>query len=352
MNVALAGFKIVVGLLSNSIAIILDAINNFSDSLSSIVTIIGASFASKAPDKKHPMGHGRAEYLSTVIIGMLILYIGITALIESIRKIITPEPVNYRTETIIVVAVAIVVKIALGLYVHHRGRKLKSGSLIGSGIDALYDAVISAATLVAIIIFFTTGLQVEAYLAAGISLFIIRSGFILIRGAFSAILGERVDPRIAKRIKADIANVDGVNGAFDLVMHDYGNGATVASVNIEVNHDMTAGEIDALSRAVQRMIYEKYRIVLSSVGIYAVDLDNSEVKRLWSLVNDIREKYEHIIEMHGFRVYEKAHQISFDIVVDFAVADRKAYYREFCREVEATIPDYAISVVLDSDISD
>lgn len=351
-NLALSGFKITVGLLSNSIAIVLDAVNNMSDSLSSIVTIIGASFASKGPNKKHPMGHGRAEYLSTAIIGILIVYIGLTALIESIRKIFQPEAVNYNLITVIVVATAIVVKIALGIFVYKRGKKLNSGSLVGSGMDALYDAVISTATLVAIIIFFTAGWQIEAYLAAAISMFIIYSGVKLIWGAFSIILGERANPTITKNIKADIAKIDGVNGAFDLVMHDYGNGLTVASVNIETDHRMIAADIDDLSRQIQKMIYKKYQISVSSVGIYAIDLSNPKVEKLWRKVSEIREKYEHIIEIHGFRVDFDENEISFDVVVAFTAANRVAYYQKFCREIQKEIPDYKVNVVLDADISD
>ena len=352
VNLALAGFKIFVGLLSNSIAIILDAVNNFSDSLSSIVTIIGTTFANKAPDKNHPMGHGRSEYLSTVIIGGLIMYIGLTALIESVKKIITPEPVDYQNVTVIVVAVALVAKILLGLYVRHRGKKLESSALVGSGIDALYDAIISAATLVAIVVFFTTNISIEPYLAAAISLFILRSGAKLIKEAFSTILGERADPKLTKHIKADIAKIEGVNGAFDLVIHDYGNGFILASVNIEVDHKLTASDIDDLSRTIQKTIYKKHRIIINSVGIYAIDLSNAEIEKLWRTVATIRENYDHIMEIHGFHVDLEDHEISFDIVVDFTTTNRRAYYQKFCREVESVIQDYKIDVTLDADISD
>ena len=351
-NLALAGFKIFVGLLSNSIAIILDAVNNFSDSLSSIVTIIGTTFANKAPDKNHPMGHGRSEYLSTVIIGGLIMYIGLTALIESVKKIITPEPVDYQNVTVIVVAVALAVKIMLGLYVRRRGKKLESSALVGSGIDALYDAIISAATLVAIVVFFATNISIEPYLAAAISLFILRSGAKLIKEAFSIILGERADPKLTKRIKADVAKVEGVNDAFDLVIHDYGNDFVLASVNVEVDHKLTASQIDDLSRTIQKTIYKKYRVIINSVGIYAIDLNDETIEKLWRTVAEIRERYEHIINVHGFHVDLKDREISFDIVVDFTTTDRKGYYRKFCQEVQAAIPDYAISVTLDADITD
>lgn len=351
-NFLLAGFKAVIGVLSNSIAIILDAVNNLSDIMSSVVTIVGAHFAGKAPDKEHPMGHGRAEYLSTVIIAVLIIYIGLTALIESIKKIINPVQVDYNTATVVIVSAAIFVKVLLGIYVYKRGKKLNSGSLVGSGIDALYDAVISIATLIAIIIYFTVGIQIEAYLAAGISLFILRSGLKLIRGSFSMILGERVNAKLSRNIKKEIAKIEGVNDAFDLAIHDYGSGKTVASVNVEVNRNLPAYEIDKLSRSIQKTIYKKYRVTISSVGIYAIDLENPTVNRLWNQVAEIRKRYEHIIEVHGFHVDIEERDISFDVVVDFAVDDRREYYQDFCREVKQAIPDYNIAIVLDADLSD
>lgn len=351
-NLLLSAFKIIVGLLSNSIAIIIDAVNNLSDIMSSVVTIIGAHFAGKEPDKEHPMGHGRSEYLSTVIIAILIIYIGLTALVESVRKIITPEPVNYQTTTIIVVVAAIIIKVLLGIYVHARGKKLQSGSLIGSGLDALYDAVISTATLIAIIIFFTTGWSVEAYLAAGISLFIIYSGIKLIRSAFSTILGQRPDAKLSRKIKQSIAELPDVNGAFDLILHDYGTGSQIASVNIEVDRHLTAAQLDHLSRDIQKVIFKKYKVIISSVGIYAIDLSHPEVKKLWRATKTIADKYEHIVQLHGFHADLNEKVIHFDVVVDFAPEDRRAYFAKFSRELKDAIPDYELDITQDTDVSD
>ena len=351
-NLILSAFKIVVGIFSNSIAIIIDAVNNLSDIMSSVVTIIGAHFAGKEPDKEHPMGHGRSEYLSTVSIAVLIIYIGLTALVESIRKIIVPEAVNYQVTTIIVVSAAIVIKVLLGLYVRARGKKLQSGSLIGSGIDALYDAIISAATLVAIIIFYTTGWSIEAYLAACISLFILHSGIKLLRSAFSTILGQRPDANLSRKIKESIAEFPEVEGAYDLVVHDYGAGSTIASVNIEVDRHLKASQVDHLSRDIQKAIFKKYKVMISSVGIYAIDLDNPDVKKLWHTTKTIADKYEHIIQLHGFHADLNEKKIHFDVVVDFALEDRRAYFAKFSRELKEAIPDYELIITQDVDTSD
>ena len=160
-NVLLAGFKAVMGILSNSIAITLDAVNNISDAASSVITIIGAKLAGKSPDKKHPFGYGRIEYLSAMIIAVIVLYAGITSFTESIKKIIAPETPDYSLVILIIVAVGVLVKIVLGRYVKSVGVKINSESLINSGEDATLDSIISASTLVAAI----------SYIFWGVSLF-------------------------------------------------------------------------------------------------------------------------------------------------------------------------------------
>ena len=168
-NVLLAGFKAAVGIISGSIAIVLDAVNNLSDALSSVITIIGTKLAGKEPDKKHPLGYGRIEYLSAALISVIVLYAGITSLVESVKKIITPETPSYKLPSLIIVAVAIVVKIVLGTYVKKVGESVNSESLVASGEDAKLDSVISASTLLAAIIFIFSGISLEAWLGAIIS---------------------------------------------------------------------------------------------------------------------------------------------------------------------------------------
>ena len=143
-NVFLAAFKALVGLASRSIAVTLDAVNNLSDALSSIITIIGTKLAGKEPDKKHPLGHGRIEYLSAMVVSGIVLYAGITSAVESVKKIIHPEVPDYSTISLFIIAVAVGVKIVLGRYVKGQGEKVNSGSLVASGSDAMFDAVLSA----------------------------------------------------------------------------------------------------------------------------------------------------------------------------------------------------------------
>ena len=233
-NVFLAGFKAVVGLMSNSIAIVLDAVNNISDAGSSLITIIGTKLAGKQPDKEHPFGYGRIEYLSAMIISVIVLYAGITSLIESVKQIIHPETPDYSVASLIIVAVAVVVKILLGRYVKSVGLKVNSDSLINSGEDATLDSIISASTLVAAAIYLFSGISLEAYLGAVISLVIIKSGIEMLKDTVSSILGEKNDPELAREIKRTVTGFKDVRGANDLVLNNYGPDAHNGSIHIEV----------------------------------------------------------------------------------------------------------------------
>ena len=198
-NILLAGFKAAVGLLSHSVAIVLDAVNNLSDALSSLITIAGTKIAARSPDREHPLGHGRVEYLSATIIAVIILYAGITSLVESVKKILHPETPDYSAVTLIVVGAAVIVKLLLGRYFRKVGAETASESLSASGSDAVFDAVISASTLVAAALFLIFGWQLEAWLAAAISLYIIKSGFGMLRETVSDLVGERVDSETRER---------------------------------------------------------------------------------------------------------------------------------------------------------
>ena len=239
-NVLLAAFKAVVGLASSSIAIVMDAVNNVSDAASSVITIVGTKLAGKEPDRKHPFGYGRIEYLSAMVISVLVLYAGITAFVESVKKIIHPDVPDYSTVTLIIVAVAVVVKIFLGRYVKSVGEKVNSDSLVNSGKDAMLDSVISASTLVAAAIHLIFHVSLEAWLGAVIALVIIKSGVEMLRETLSQILGERADAELAREIKAAVNSYPQISGAYDLVLHNYGPDSYNGSIHIEVPDTLSA----------------------------------------------------------------------------------------------------------------
>ena len=351
-NVALAAFKAVIGLASNSIAVVLDAVNNLTDALSSVVTIIGAKLAGKKPDKDHPLGHGRYEYISALVIVAIVLYAGITSLVESVKKIIDPTVPDYSTVALIIIAVAVVAKIVLGRYVTAQGRKVDSGSLVASGKDALFDAAISASVLAAAIIYMTTGFSLEAYVGVIISVVIIKAGIDMLREALDDILGHRPDPELSVGIKKTVCADPDVLGAYDLLLESYGPDLTVGAVHVEVPDTMTAAQIDAMTRRLQAAVYAEHRIALATVGIYSRNTTDDEVMEMRSAITRMVMEHDGVLQMHGFYVDTEAKRVSFDLIVDFAVADRNATYDHIVSEAREMYPGYEFSVALDLDLSD
>ncbi len=352
VNIVLVIFKAAVGFISNSIAITLDAVNNLSDALSSVITIAGTRYAKKAPDREHPLGHGRAEYLSASVISLIILYAGLTSLIESIKKIIDPEMPEYSSWSIIILVAAIIAKLILGIYTQKAGKNYNSDSLKASGKDALTDALISAATLAAAVIFMLWGKSTEAYLGVLIALIIIKSGIELIRDTISEILGERISPELSQNIKNTLQENEAVMGAYDLLLHNYGPDRFFGSVHIEVKDTLNADQIDDLTRELTHRIYGEYGVVLEAVGIYAVNTDNPVTAAMHRDIMDIIHSHEYILQTHGFHVDYDPKTIYVDIIIDFSCPDRSALYDHIREEVQEKYPEFNLKMVLDVDVSD
>ena len=351
-NVLLASFKALVGVAVHSTAMVLDAVNNFSDVLSSLVTIIGTKIASRKPDKKHPLGHGRVEYLAQMIIAALILYAGITALWESVKKIITPVDPEHSAISLALISVAIVVKIFLGLYVKKQGKKAKSDLLISSGTDALFDAILSTAVLISAIILLIFKFNIEAYVSVIIAIFILKAGIEIIVEAVDDMLGHRVEVEYTKKVKESVLTFDEVFGAYDIVLHNDGPDRYLGSVHIEIDDRMTADKIDSLTRNITQKVYEDTGIILTAVGIYS---NNSSNERLMKMRKDITElvvDHKHILQLHGFYVDEEKKRITFDVVVDFDEQDREGLMKHIIGDVKNALPEYEVVVAMDSDISD
>ncbi|MBR3340960.1 MAG: cation transporter [Clostridiales bacterium] len=351
-NVLLASFKALVGITVHSTAMVLDAVNNFSDVLSSVVTIIGTKIASKKPDKQHPLGHGRFEYLAQMIIAALIIYAGITALWESVKKIISPVEAQHSAISFAVISVAIVVKIFLGLYVRKQGKIAKSDLLISSGKDALFDAVLSAAVLISAIILLLFNFNIEAYVSVIISIFILKAGFEIIIEAVDDMLGHRVETEYTKKVKEIVISFPEVHGAYDIVLHNYGPDRYLGSLHIEVDDTLTADKIDALTRSIGEKVYNDTGIILTAVGIYSRNSSNEKLMKMRNDITELVVDHKHILQLHGFYVDEKKKRITFDVVVDFDEQDREGLIAHIVGDVKKAIPGYDVVVAIDSDISD
>lgn len=349
-NIFLAAFKAVIGLLSHSIAVTLDAVNNLSDALSSLITIIGAGLANRKPDKKHPLGHGRTEYLSAIIVSAIVLYAGINSAVESVRKIISPETPDYSNISLIIIAAAVIVKIILGRYFTLKGKEAGSGALEASGADASFDAILSLSVLACAVLFRMTGISLEAFVGAVISVFIIKSGIEMMLETLDDIIGKRADPDKVREIKRLIKEEPEVRGVYDLFINNYGPGRDYASLHIEVPDVMTVEEVDTITRRLQQKVYKGTGVIITGVGVYSYNTKDQEAAKIRNTVMETVLQHEWALQVHAFNADTKKKKMRFDVVLSFDIDPRQGY-EVIMKEIRRLYPDYAITITSDIDIA-
>lgn len=346
-NIFLSAFKALVGILANSMAVILDAVNNLSDALSSVITIIGVRLAGRKPDSKHPFGYGRVEYFSDMVIALIVFSAGAMALVESVKKIIHPEKADYTWITVLVIVVAVAAKFFLGKFVIRKGRELSSDALIGSGTDALSDALLSGSTLIAAGTSLLWGFSIDGYVGALISLFIIKTGLELLVQPVGRMMGRRADGDLAGDIKAAVKSVPGVLGAYDLVLHDYGPSKAMGSVHVETADSTSARDIQRITKAIQREVYDRFNIILT-VGIYATNDTDPYALAVKEYASRAALEEEGVMQVHGFYVDES--DMYMDMLVSFKV-DSDAVVESVKKKLQEKYPEMSIHLTVDSDYS-
>ena len=352
-NVALAVLKATIGTLSHSIAITLDAVNNLSDSMSSAITMAGTRLAGKPADHHHPFGHGRIEYLTTMIVGALVLAAGITALAQSIRDIRSPEMPDYQPLGLAIIALAVVVKLALSVYFRRRGMELASDSLVASGKDAFSDVLISLSTLAAAAVYLTSGIAVEPWVAAIISLAIIKNGVDILREATDKVLGERVDAEVCAAIREAARSVEGVRGVYDLTLTDYGPERLTGSAHIEVDESLTAREIDRITREVQRKVLRECHTDLHTIGIYSTNVSpDSDAHAIREALDEACADDPYALEAHGLYLDTATRTATFDLVVSFDAPSSEEVRDGIVSRLEERFRGYRFRCLIDSDIAD
>lgn len=352
-NVALAVFKAVVGILSNSIAVTLDAVNNLSDAISSIITIVGTKLSNKKADREHPFGHGRIEYITTTVIAAIIMYAGISSFIKSIQGIMDPVTPDYSPLSLVIITVAVLVKIILGHYVRSVGNRVNSDTLIASGSDALFDATLSTSVLTAALIFIFTKISLEAYVGVIISVFIIKASIELLQGSIKEIIGMRPDAALSTLIYDIVKEDPDAEGVYDLIIHNYGPDRFVGSFHTEVLDTTSAIEIDTMTRRLSTEIYKQTsgKIIIAAIGIYARNTTDNRIVKMRTEVTEMALAHEGVLQVHGFIADIENQFMAFDTVIEFGY-DGKQIVHDIIHEVEAAYPDMNVSVLLDRDTSD
>ena len=360
-NMFLVAFKSIIGLLVGSISIISDALNNLADALSSLITIIGTKLANKRPDKKHPYGYGRIEYITSLTIAAIVLFAGASAISESLKSVIDViannlwfEPQDfaaYHYAALIIVSAAILVKVLLGLYFRHVGKKVNSGALKASGTDALTDSILSAGTLVAAIIALTTKFNIEGFLGIAIGCFIVKSGLEILLDSVGEIIGGRAEKEVTQKLRALINSYPEVHGTYDIALNNYGPTKTIGSAHIEVDDCMRARDIQILTRKISTQAYMELHVILT-VGIYASNSSDTEAMKIKAKVQEILKDYPTVMQLHGYYVSEEEKMVSFDLVISFDEKDPERVVAEVKEKISSLYPGYKFSVIVDADVSD
>lgn len=347
-NVVIALAKIIIGTLVSSIAIVIEGANNATDSLSSIMTLIGAKLAKKHPDEKHPFGYGRIEYLSSLVIAGIILFTGIEMLISAVNLIFHPEEMSVSYLSIAIVAGTALIKFFLGLYTIKMGKKADSSALVAVGADCRNDSFASVITIISSLIFILFHISLDAYAGVIISLLIMKAGFDALKETIGDLLGRPGDEELAAKIYKEIRSTDGVIAAVDMMLHNYGPDEWSGSCNLEIDHKKTVGEIYQFLHALQLRIMHEYKVTMV-FGIYAVDHDGPLVKELRKNITDFMHAHEHIKSFHAVYIDSETNTIYCDFLVDYKLEDWEAVCSEFEAYMAQKYSDYKVVLTIETE---
>lgn len=348
-NSLLSAAKIATGLIFNSIAMIADGVNNLTDFSSSLITVFGFKLSAKPEDEEHPFGHARFEYLAGLLVSVIIMFLGFQLFLTAIEKVRHPEPIEFSVMTFIVLIFSIGLKIWQSMFYYRTGEEIKSSTLKASGTDSRNDVIATSTILLGFIVARFTSLRVDGYLGAIVAMFVIYSGFQLIRETSSPLLGKAADPELAAEIENLILKNEGVSGIHDLMVHDYGPGRIFATVHIEVDaHGNLIKSHDLIDR-IERQISEDLKIHLVA-HMDPIEMRDELTKELKARIEDILKLHKGIIGIHDFRVVPgyTHHNLIFDIVVSSVCTVTEAEIRQLLiSELRKTGQEYYLMITFD-----
>ena len=322
-NIILFIIKFIIGIFINSVAIIVDSFNNLSDSISSIITLIGFILGSKPSDEKHPFGHGRIEYISAFVISFITLFIGFQFLKTSFFKILQPEKLVFSYLSIYILVITILIKIWQTLFNRKIGKIINSNSLIASSTDSRNDVIITFTTILSLLFFKFFSINLDGYLGFIVSLFLIYSGFCLARETLSPLLGESIDNEFADKIKMIALSYDNVIGVHDILVHNYGPNKSIASLHAEIPYNINMIEAHETIDTIERQIYEELNIFLT-IHIDPVNQEDERVNLIVDIIRETCSKYDKNIDTHDHRIVDFGDTINFifDLVIPYNFSEK------------------------------
>lgn len=347
-NIAMALAKILIGIMASSIAIVSEGINNSADVLTSLLTLIGTRLAKKHPDEKHPFGYGRIEYLVSLVIAVMIIVTGIEMTSSSVKLIINPEPLKISYWVLVIVAGSAMIKFLLGIYTIQMGKKADSNALIGVGVESRNDAFASIITIVSSLVFLIFHVSVDAYAGILISLLILKAGFDLLKDTVGDLLGRPGEYELAQQLYKEIRGTEGIILAVDMMLHNYGPDAWSGSVNVEIDHEKTVGEVYQILHELQLRIMHEYHTTMV-FGVYAVDNDHPKLRELRTKIGGFVREQEHVKSYHALFLDEKEHKLYCDFIVDYKIKDWDQLRNDFIHYLGAEYPEYEVELTIETE---
>lgn len=348
VNILIAAAKVIVGLLASSIAIVSEGVNNASDALTSVLTLVGTKLARKHPDSKHPFGYGRIEYLTSLVISILILVTGIEMLTSSVKLVFHPEELSISYLSLTIVAVSAVIKFFLGVYTIKMGKKAGSGALEAVGLDCRNDSFVSVVTILSAVVFLVFNRSIDAYAGIFTSLIIVKAGLEVLKDTISELLGRPGEKELATKMYNEILKTDGIIGAADMMLHNYGPDAYSGSVNIEIDHNKTVGEIYQFIHKLQLRIMHEYNVTMV-FGIYAVDNDHEYIRELRKRIAQFVSSTEHVSSFHAVYLEPDTNLLYCDLIVDYDLRDWDMLEKHFKDYMKEFYPDKEITLTIETE---
>ncbi len=317
-NLILFMLKVTMGLLANSIAIVSDAFNNLSDCASNLITLFGYKMASKPADKNHPFGHGRAEYLTSLVIAVMILLVGVELLKGSLAKVLNPEPLRFSGWVLGSLIFSILLKFWMAGFYRNLGERIQSGVLFATAQDSLNDCIATGASALALILSRFTSLPIDGLMGCLVSFFILFSGYGIIRGTVDELLGKPADKLLSQQIEKLILSNPIIIGIHDMIIHDYGPGKLLGSAHVEVSAKMDFLKAHDVVDELERKIYEELKIMMT-LHMDPVETDNQLVNTCREQMETILRELDPVLSLHDFRIVagETHTNLIFDIMVPY-----------------------------------
>ncbi len=348
VNILISAVKIAIGAAVSSIAIISEGIHSGADAATSVLTIVGVKLSSKRPTAKHPFGYGRIEYLTSLVIAVLIMYTGVEILTTSVDLIFHPAELAIDYLTLVIVAASAVIKFLLGVYTMKKGKSVDSDTLYGLGAECRNDSFASIITIASAVIFLVFDLSVDAYAGILTALLILKTGFEILRSTLGDLLGKSGNRELADQLYKEIRTTEGIVNAADMMLHNYGPDAYSASVNIEIDHEKTVGEVYQFIHELQLRIMHQYHVTMV-FGIYAVDNKSEASRKMRKEIAQFVRAQAHVKSYHALYFDKKENRIYCDFIVDYSKFDWDALRAEFTAYMAELYPDCSVELVVETE---